>query len=172
MSIKSILLTVTILFLSINVRATTVSYTLDDITLEDGRQMTGAFDWAYTIGDFEGGSGVFTALDIPFQLSPLANTGMVLTIENKQIEISLDVNLHDTGLDIILKFVQPLSLTQSSLIDLNKSFFECCGNGFKSQDFIRGSISPAVSSVPVPATVWLFGSGIIGLVGLARRKKA
>ena len=26
--------------------------------------------------------------------------------------------------------------------------------------------------VPVPATVWLFGSGLIGLVGVARRKKA
>jgi hypothetical protein len=29
-----------------------------------------------------------------------------------------------------------------------------------------------VSEVPVPAAVWLFGSGLIGLVGLARRKKA
>ena len=28
------------------------------------------------------------------------------------------------------------------------------------------------SPVPVPAAVWLFGSGLIGLVGLARRKKA
>jgi len=28
----------------------------------------------------------------------------------------------------------------------------------------------AVSAVPVPA--WFFGSGLIGLVGLARRKKA
>ena len=29
-----------------------------------------------------------------------------------------------------------------------------------------------VSAVPVPATVWLFGSGLIGLVGVVRRKKA
>jgi len=28
-----------------------------------------------------------------------------------------------------------------------------------------------VSAVPVPAAVWLFGSGLIGLVGFARRKK-
>jgi len=27
-----------------------------------------------------------------------------------------------------------------------------------------------ISEVPVPAAVWLFGSGLIGLVGLARRK--
>ena len=28
------------------------------------------------------------------------------------------------------------------------------------------------ASVPVPAAVWLFGSGLIGLIGIARRKKA
>jgi len=29
-----------------------------------------------------------------------------------------------------------------------------------------------VSAVPVPAAVWLFGSGLIGLVGVVRRKKS
>jgi hypothetical protein len=29
-----------------------------------------------------------------------------------------------------------------------------------------------VSAVPVPAAFWLFGSGLLGLVGMARRKKA
>ena len=30
----------------------------------------------------------------------------------------------------------------------------------------------STSAVPVPAAVWLFGSGLIGLIGVARRKKA
>jgi len=30
----------------------------------------------------------------------------------------------------------------------------------------------AVSAVPVPAAIWLFGSGLLGLVGIARRKKS
>jgi len=34
------------------------------------------------------------------------------------------------------------------------------------------SIMADVSAVPVPAAVWLFGSGLLGLVGVARRKKA
>jgi hypothetical protein len=34
-------------------------------------------------------------------------------------------------------------------------------------DVIEGS----VSTVPVPAAAWLFGSGLLGLVGVARRKK-
>jgi hypothetical protein len=29
-----------------------------------------------------------------------------------------------------------------------------------------------IVAVPIPATVWLFGSGLLGLVGMARRKKA
>ena len=28
-----------------------------------------------------------------------------------------------------------------------------------------------ISAVPVPAAVWLFGSGLLGLVGISRRKK-
>ena len=33
-------------------------------------------------------------------------------------------------------------------------------------------LTGTVSAVPVPAAVWLFGSGLIGLIGIARRKKA
>jgi hypothetical protein len=32
--------------------------------------------------------------------------------------------------------------------------------------------SAAVSAVPVPAAVWLFGSGLLGLAGVARRKQS
>jgi len=61
-------------------------------------------------------------------------------------------------------------------------------NGFDSNnnniDFQLGCITPgsgnisgsgdcsatSVSAVPVPAAAWLFGSGILGIAGLARRK--
>lgn len=29
-----------------------------------------------------------------------------------------------------------------------------------------------VSTVPLPTSVWLFGSGLLGLIGIARRKAA
>ena len=35
-----------------------------------------------------------------------------------------------------------------------------------------GSLTYGAPAVPVPAAVWLFGSGLIGLVGVARRRKA
>ena len=34
-----------------------------------------------------------------------------------------------------------------------------------------GTDACQVAAVPVPAAVWLFGSGLLGLVGIARRKK-
>ena len=158
--------------------AATVSYISDNVFLSDGTQMTGAFDWTYDIEDFEGGSGVFTALEIPYgpngTVPPLEDAGMVLTIENNQIEISLDGNVHDYGLDISLKFVQPLSPTQPSLINLTTSFYECCGNGFKDQPFVSGSITPVASSVPIPAAFPLFagGLGLLGLFGWRRKRMA
>ena len=30
----------------------------------------------------------------------------------------------------------------------------------------------SISAVPVPAAVWLFGSGLLGLLGISRRKAA
>lgn len=35
-----------------------------------------------------------------------------------------------------------------------------------------GQYGIEVSQIPVPAAVWLFGSGLLGLVGIARRRKA
>lgn len=40
-------------------------------------------------------------------------------------------------------------------------------------DFLGGEIrgQVIVNPVPIPAAVWLFGSGLLGLIGIARRKK-
>ncbi len=37
---------------------------------------------------------------------------------------------------------------------------------------LTGTIIATPSAVPVPAAVWLFGSGLLGLAGVARRRKA
>jgi hypothetical protein len=41
---------------------------------------------------------------------------------------------------------------------------------FDSNAYSLDNIQLDINSVPVPAAVWLFGSGILGLVGVARRK--
>lgn len=37
---------------------------------------------------------------------------------------------------------------------------------------ISGSYHTQLSQVPIPATAWLFGSGLLGMIGMARRKRA
>jgi hypothetical protein len=45
--------------------------------------------------------------------------------------------------------------------------------GDKNVPFVAWAVhSGDVSAVPVPAAVWLFGSGLLGLIGIGRRKKA
>jgi PKD repeat protein len=39
-------------------------------------------------------------------------------------------------------------------------------------NFDFDTIAITVSAVPVPAAVWLFGSGLLGVIGIARRKKS
>jgi hypothetical protein len=41
--------------------------------------------------------------------------------------------------------------------------------GVQNMDSIIDNVHAAV---PVPAAVWLFGSGLLGMIGVARRKKA
>lgn len=43
--------------------------------------------------------------------------------------------------------------------------------GTWSVDAAAGTLNYTVSAVPVPAAVWLLGSGLLGLVGISRRKK-
>ena len=46
------------------------------------------------------------------------------------------------------------------------------GGQFESFDRLAWAVhSGNVSAVPIPAAVWLFGSGLIGLLGLARCKR-
>ncbi len=43
----------------------------------------------------------------------------------------------------------------------------------KSVNYSAWAVRPGdVAAVPVPAAAWLFGSGLLGLIGVARRKKA
>ena len=35
----------------------------------------------------------------------------------------------------------------------------------------EGTFTPTIATVPIPAAVWLFGSGLVGLIGIAKRKK-
>ena len=56
--------------------------------------------------------------------------------------------------------------------DSNLGFFEGEDDAFNLITGYWNTSSFTVTPVPVPAAVWLFGSGLLGLVGVARRKTA
>lgn len=76
-----------------------------------------------------------------------------------------------------------ISDNNSDIVSLSRIFNGTDSNN-NALDFQLGCITPgsaniagvgdcsvsSVSAVPLPAAVWLFGSGVIGLVGFARRK--
>jgi len=80
-------------------------------------------------------------------VSALANSGSWDITDNT---VDFEIDLAGTG------------LLSGSELALRWEF--TCAN-----DVIEGAVD--VSSVPVPAAVWLFGSGLIGLVAVARRKQ-
>jgi hypothetical protein len=134
---KSLLL---IFMVAFNAHADTVSYTLENVILDDHTQMTGAFTWTYDAGDFENGVGQFTSLEIPH--TSHNHTDLTITIEiGQSIETSLPINTHDDGVDIFLVFSQPLTPTTSSPINLAESKYDIGGNGFFRGVFLSGIIS-------------------------------
>jgi len=126
---------------AINAQATTVTYTLDNVILDDrNTQMTGTFSWTFDIGDFENGEGIFSSLDIPFTLHDHTDLEASFDI-GKSIEITFPGNVHDDGIDITLVLLQPLTPTTSSSIDLEESKYDIGGNGFHRGSFLSGSVS-------------------------------
>lgn len=75
-----------------------------------------------------------------------------------------------------------MTLTNNSLVDFSffarpgtngsEAYFSSFGLGFDDVDNLYGEWNTNVemSAVPVPAALWLFGSGLIGLIGIAKRK--
>lgn len=61
-----------------------------------------------------------------------------------------------------------LTIGRGGINLIQGSLEECTGT---CQALALGSWT-RTSAVPIPAAVWLFGSGLLGLVGMARRKKA
>ena len=104
-------------------------------------------------------------------------------------QASVDVSFLDGG-GSVLDSYSFTDIINTALFDWNEySDARTIANGARSikivltSDRINGSSSDgfidevslqinAINSVPVPAAVWLFGSGLLGLIGVARRKKA
>lgn len=112
-------------------------------------------------GDFNVGDVLLT---IEFQ-SAIAVLGNVIAIDDF------------TGMNVVFS-----GLALGTLIVESEQFSFSTANVTNSSALLKpadmedwdasASFTSSATVVPVPATVWLFGSGLLGLVGIARRKKA
>ncbi|VAW80430.1 hypothetical protein MNBD_GAMMA15-1674 [hydrothermal vent metagenome] len=69
------------------------------------------------------------------------------------------------GVEFSVTGLGPLSFSVANPLDISVVFNAGTGNNFGPEDF--ATINTQL--VPVPAAVWLFGSGLLGLLGVARR---
>lgn len=86
--------------------------------------------------------------------------------DGRQIEIGF-ISL-DTGLYSSLDYqALPPDLNNTDLAFFTIEEFDSLGN----TTFLGFGRLDTVQVIPVPAAVWLFGSGLLGLIGVARRRK-
>ena len=82
----------------------------------------------------------------------------------------------DTGMDVTTTTDSLGSLMAPGSFTFNATpgnyFVSFYGAADTSAPLELGQYGIEISKVPVPAAIWLFGSGLLGLVGIARRKKA
>ncbi len=146
------------------------TYMLDNVYLNDTKQMTGTFVWNYDVGDFEDGFATYSEFNIPTYSFATYGPYTITYDIKKSIEFSLVDNLDGTDFNISLVFENPLTPTSSALLDTVNSKWTIrptIGTGL----IKSGSIMPVTSAVPIPPAVWLFGSGLLGLSSFARKKK-
>lgn len=133
----------------------------------------------------EGANGATPVLtdyqfDLFYDFDPASNTPMTslgkwdLTASVAATDPSLTIaqdsqNLMFSFLEVgIPGFVTPPGGAFDPDVIGNYQFaIEVSGGGFNLE-----TVAMEVQTVPIPAAVWLFGSGLLGLAGIARRKKA
>jgi len=103
---------------------------------------------------FDSGTYIATLTDFEFPLA-MVSTGMSVTTAT-----DLKGNLTVPG-----SFLFEATQGEAYFV----SFF---GFADTSTSFPLGQYGIEISQVPVPSAVWLLGTGLIGFVGLSRRKKA
>jgi len=136
----------------------TGNYTADatTLTLNSAVGTIGSDDIGVTVGFGSLGSINNGILDY----TAFGGQANVLTIGGWQLDLSTIV--------IENPDVNSLHLTGTGSISGNAFDTTAVTWSFSAQN--ASSYSLGVTAVPVPAAVWLFGSGLLGLVGVARRK--
>jgi len=155
-------------------------FTVDDASLYDGKVITD-FDilsWSFN----DGRNTLSSANSDNLSAAQITYSGGIFTDWN----INVQSPNNSSALALGEQWLEIITFNNGSTYAKDSSrIFECVSNcapsnpitiqadsGSTGNTFNDGTGSWNVSPVPVPAAVWLFGSGLLGLIGIARRKKA
>lgn len=153
-------------------------------TLEAGSGSTGTIS-CYAAGEanihFQNNDVVISGPDssnAPLFANVTDLTSSISVLENKasgafEIESSVWDNWDSIYIGLKQSQGYGLFLLTESILSGTWSAFPVQGNGLvRYLAFGGDAATPDVPEVPVPAALWLFGSGLVGLMGTARSKSA
>ena len=117
------------------------------------------------------------------------NDGVVLDYDETNSGVNTDINIFTdsgrityggttstvdfmVGLSDDFRLIWDINLTTFEVTDVFENFvYVTTTDPFYSAGFTTVELI-SVSAVPLPAAIWLFACGLIGLIGVARRKQA
>ena len=107
----------------------------------------GSLDYAFSL----------CGIDVTGPVCEVVGASAAFSVYDLVFEVAADAAVGDTPADLVIGVLGDQWTGADGFTVLNPTF---------------SGATIAINAVPVPAAVWLFGSGLLGLVGVARRRMA
>ena len=138
-----------------------------ELTTFDGTQPTGYRQWSNNVAGYENFE-LLAQVDVAADSYEVSVAG---AIEGAELDPCTNNDLCDRAYNDSAMTLSDTVTTAEDDLMMAARWFRTLADG-ESFSYTQTFEVYNVNNVPVPAAVWLFGSGLIGLVGVARRKQS